>query len=194
MFRRVFFTVRMAWRHRMALKQYIHDIPLQIDTVLHLCCEALKASGIKVLVLDFDGVLAAHGEGAPNKEVFSWLKHCMQVFGLHHVFILSNKPIAERITYFETHLPGIVFMISKKKPYPDGLRAILTRMNIKASELLMVDDRLFTGILAAILVDAKGCWVTHPYVKFSKRPLAETGFWLLRKGEQWLCSRSPEAI
>jgi putative phosphatase len=186
MIRRIFFTLEMAFRHRAALKQYAHDPALQLRDVRDLSISVLKTTGIRVLVLDFDGVLASHGETAPDNELFDWLNSCVQFLGKDRVFILSNKPTEARFKYFEQHFPGIVFMpVQRKKPYPDGLLQVLARTKVEAQSLLMVDDRLFTGILAAILAGTKAYWLIHPRTNFRKRPLTESYFWLLKKGEYW---------
>lgn len=187
MFTRVFFTLHMAWRHRTALKQYAQDSHRHIDQITNLNCSKLKSQGISALALDFDGVLSSHGEIILSKKLFDWLKDCVHTLGAGRVFILSNKPTELRSRYFEEHFPGIIFvMASKKKPYPDGLLYALAYAKVNAHALLMVDDRLLTGILAAILVGANGCLVTKPLVDFRKRPIIESVFWLLRKGERWL--------
>lgn len=192
MFRRIFFTVQMAWRYRVALKQYADEAKLQLADVRDLNIEALKSQGIQVLVLDFDGVLASHGETMPETKLFDWLKLCVQILGRDRVFILSNKPTSARYQYFLEHFPGIPFMpVQRKKPYPDGLLEILVRTGVKAQELLLIDDRLFTGILASILAGTKAYWLMRPRMNFKKRPLVEAFYWCLRKGEYGLLTLFP---
>lgn len=187
MFRRAFFTLRMAWRHRAALKQYARQSRFQVDQLSNIDCSFLKSQGIKVLVLDFDGVLASHGESTPSIALFNWLKESVKIFGEDRVFILSNKATDKRCVYFEEHFPGIIFIkVNNKKPYPDGLLYALTSAQASAHELLIVDDRLLTGILAAILIGAEGRLIIRPFIHFRKRPIVEAMFWLLRKGERWI--------
>jgi predicted HAD superfamily phosphohydrolase YqeG len=176
----------MAWRHRFMLRQYNQSAALQVEELVGLDVLDLKAQGIRVLVLDFDGVLAAHGEQVPISGLFDWLKNCVQVFGPGRVFILSNKPTDIRSKFFAECFPGIVFMpIQKKKPYPDGLLQVINKTKVQANEVLMVDDRLLTGILAAILAGVKGRFLTRPMMNFRKSPIIESLFWCLRKGERW---------
>ncbi len=68
----------------------------------------------------------------------------------------------------------------RKKPYPDGLIDIATKLNLEMQSLLIVDDRLLTGILAGILVGAQLKWVTKPYISLRKKPMVELGFMVLR--------------
>jgi len=48
----------------------------------------------------------------------------------------------------------------------------------------MVDDRLLTGCLAALVAGARPCYIRRPYISFSHRPLAELFFWMLRRAER----------
>lgn len=192
MFKRVFFTLQMAWRYRQSLKAYVHDSTLQLGDICDLEVLRLKAQGIQALVLDFDGVLATHGETVPDLRLSDWLNLCVRTLGEGHVFILTNKPTQARERYFLKHFPGIVFIqANRKKPYPDGLLQVMQDTRMDAQALLVVDDRLLTGILAAVLVGAKGLWVINPRISFRKRPLIESFFWVLRKGEYWLVSILP---
>jgi hypothetical protein len=44
----------------------------------------------------------------------------------------------------------------------------------------MVDDRLLTGCLAALVAGARPCYIRQPYISLGQRPLAELFFVLLR--------------
>jgi predicted HAD superfamily phosphohydrolase YqeG len=79
----------------------------------------LVARGLSVLVLDFDGVLAPHGEDRPLPEIESWLARCAAVFGEERIFILSNRPVPVRAAYFRQAFPGVRFVAGvRKKPFP----------------------------------------------------------------------------
>lgn len=187
MMRRIFYALKQLRCHGQALKAYRLNPLLQIKTVLDIEPMALKAEGYTVLVLDFDGVLASYGEEKPYEFLYPWVNTCVQTFGAGKVFVLSNKPTPIRQQFFATHFPDICFTVGKrKKPYPDGLLQILDLTKVPAHQMLVVDDRLLTGILAAILVGAGGRYVTAPYINLSKRPLSELGFMLLRGMERLL--------
>ena len=186
MLARVFFTLHRAWHQRFTLRCYNRDAALQVEELKDLDLIDLKAQGIRILVLDFDGVLASHGENTLSNELSDWLKNCVHVFGSGQVFILSNKPTDIRAHYFRDYFPGIVFMpVAKKKPYPDGLLQVIDKTKVPAEAVLIVDDRLLTGILAAILAGAKARLLTRPLINFRKNPTAEMFFWCVRKGERW---------
>ncbi|GFE60257.1 YqeG family HAD IIIA-type phosphatase [Geobacter sp. AOG2] len=146
----------------------------------------LAADGIAALALDFDGVLAPHGFPAPLPEAREWLTRCSAVFGADRIFILSNKPTEARKAWFGEHFPGIRFISGvRKKPYPDGLQKVQELAHVPLSAILMVDDRLLTGCLAALNTGARPLYIRRPYRSFRHRPLAELFFALLRAGERF---------
>ncbi len=154
-------------------------------TIFSLDLQRLASEGIRVLALDFDGVLAHHGADTPQPEAIAWLRAAAELFGEERLFILSNKPTAVRKAWFAGHFPSLRLIGGvRKKPYPDGLITIATKAQVPLSSVLMVDDRLLTGCLAALNAGARPCWINRPTVSFAARPLAELVFMLLRKVEQ----------
>jgi predicted HAD superfamily phosphohydrolase YqeG len=189
MIKRIYYALCMMRRHYLALKAYNKAPELQISSVLALDPLHLKLTqGINAIVLDFDGVLAAYGDDRPKAELDSWLNSCVQIFGPGFVFILSNKPTEARKNYFNHHFQGIEFVVSRKKPYPDGIRQIARSIQRAPKELLVVDDRLLTGILAAIIAGASARYLNTPLINFSRRPVHELFFICLRKMERWILS------
>lgn len=143
--------------------------------------EKLKESGIMVLALDFDGVLAPHGRGEPIPEMTSWLSRCCSCFGEDRIYILSNKPTAERCSWFSSHFPGIRFISGvRKKPYPDGLLKVIEQSGVQPEQVMLVDDRLLTGVLATIFAGTGVIWIDRPYVDFRSNPFPEFFFATLR--------------
>jgi predicted HAD superfamily phosphohydrolase YqeG len=154
-------------------------------SILELDLTTFLSSGIAALALDFDGVLAAHGAPAPLPEAIEWLNQCETVFGGARIFILSNKPTEDRKLWFARHFPAMRFISGvRKKPYPDGLHKTAELAGVPLSAILMVDDRLLTGCLAALVAGARPCYIRTPYISFTQLPLAELFFWLLRAGER----------
>jgi len=169
------------WEHRKILRVYKKDPVFQINGVLQLDSIRLKEQGIKAVALDVDGVLTAYGEESVSLEIGNWLSQLVQVFGGNNVFILSNKPTANRIEYFSYNFRKIKSILpNNKKPYPDGIMEILQLKKINSKELLVIDDRLLTGILAAAIANASVLYVTKPLVCLTKRPIRELYFMLLR--------------
>lgn len=174
MLARLFYCLHHAFAHRRCLAT-VSTAKTICDIDLHF----LKNQGIKIITLDFDGVLAAHGETFPQPDAEQWLRECIALFGKDQVFILSNNPFLERQRYFEKL--GVRFMTSvKKKPYPDGLNEVIRQANVNKEETILIDDRLLTGILATCLAQTKGILITQPYRNFSKHFIKESFFSLLR--------------
>ena len=170
----------LGFHHRRQLRQLL-DSTSSHACILELNPEALFASGYAALALDFDGVLAHHGAPTPLPEAVAWLKRCEAVFGGDMIFILSNKPTEGRRQWFADNFPAMRFIAGvRKKPYPDGLYKTAKIAGVPLSSILMVDDRLLTGCLAAVAAGARPCYISSPYVSFSHRPVAELFFGLLR--------------
>lgn len=185
MIERILYALNMAWRYRKTLRIYRRDATLQISNVLELNPISLKERGFKILILDFDGVLAAYGEVYLSPEIDSWMNFCVQILGEGNVFILSNQATQERANYFAKTFKGVKLIFpAKKKPYPNGILQILQLTKAVPEEVLVVDDRLLTGILATIIANIPGCYVTKPFICLNKRPIAELFFIALRKMER----------
>jgi uncharacterized protein len=182
------YALKMAWQHRKALGFYRRDPVLQRVCLRDIDPQVLSARGIQALALDFDGVLASHGELKVHPEIESCITQFIQHFGVERIFVLSNKPSPARAEYFAAHYPGIRWIFAaRKKPYPDGIQEILAITGLDAQQLMVFDDRLLTGILAALIAKTSACYITEPYIDLSKRPLAELFFMGLRKLERFLC-------
>jgi predicted HAD superfamily phosphohydrolase YqeG len=154
-------------------------------SIVNIDPSALQAKGILALALDFDGVLSHHGSPAPLPEAISWIKSCESVFGGNRIFILSNKPTYERVQWFAANFPAIRFISGvPKKPYPDGLKKTGELAECPLSSILMIDDRLLTGCLAALVAGARPCYIRRPYFSFRHLTLPELFFRFVRIGER----------
>jgi len=187
MIKRFGYTLCKAWQHRKLLRAFDQEPTRQIGTVFDLNLGLEKAQGIKVLILDMDGVLTCYGEERPGTSIESWLNSCIQIFGEGCIFILSNKPTQERASYFKTHFKGVELIFpTRKKPYPDGINQILELTKTDPHSVLVIDDRLLTGVLAAILSHTEARLVTKPLICLNLRPIPELFFIVLRKIERVL--------
>ena len=174
----------LGFHHRRELQRLLDGTSPEA-CILKLEPEELLSAGITVLALDFDGVLAGHGAPVPLPEAVAWMKRCEALFGGSRIFILSNKPTEGRRRWFAEHFPALRFISGvRKKPYPDGLVKTAELAGIAPSAIMMVDDRLLTGCLAALVAGARPCYIRRPYVSFNHRPMAELFFRLLRAGER----------
>jgi uncharacterized protein len=142
---------------------------------------------IKVLALDFDGVLAPHGYPEPSGAMKLWLDKAHESGRFGRIYVYSNKPSESRKRYFQENYPEFSFVSNvRKKPYPDGLFKIMEQEGVAPESVLMVDDRLLTGILAAAIAGTSSLYIAKPLADFSYNPLKETVFATLRFVERWV--------
>ncbi len=180
MIKRILFSIKQAVKYRYALQA----LPFE-KNITSIDWLKLNQSGIRAIVLDFDGVLAADDELEIHQDVYDVLRNIKIIFG-EHVYILSNKPKQERQDFFARDFPDISFVIAKKKPYPDGLEKIIAQKNYHAREVMLIDDRLLTGGLASILAKTKCIIIEQPYISCSKNFFREAVFMTLRAIERFL--------
>jgi HAD superfamily hydrolase (TIGR01509 family) len=185
---RFIYTVTKAIQCWKPLKCYMDFTnPWRIQQLPQLSVQWLSLQGVHHLALDFDGVMAPHGDSKPLPEVLDWLRRSISTFE-GKIYILSNKPSQTRIDYFKQHFPSVIFIVAKrKKPYPDGLLQIIQTQEAKPNEVCLVDDRLLTGVLATQIAGARAVYITRPYAHFRHRFLEESFFAMLRNVERfWL--------
>ena len=174
-------------RQRRVLGRLLSEAP-ELATV-DVDLAALQAEGICALVFDFDGVLAPHAAAEPVADTQLVLEQALQVFGVGHIYILSNKPSVDRLNYFKQHFPGIVFIGGvRKKPYPDGLEKVAALGGYTPGQVALLDDRLMTGGLACLHAGSRLVYISRPLVNFSRHPVKESFFALLRWFEVALVS------
>ena len=171
---------RFGFHYRYQLRQLLEETAINTD-ILKLDPKTIHAAGVTVLALDFDGVLASHGSPVPLPDAVAWMKRCEAVFGSDCIFILSNKPTVGRKKWFTENFPAMRFISGvRKKPYPDGLNKTGELAGVPLSSIMMVDDRLLTGCLAALVAGARPSYIRRPYINLAFRPCAELFFWKLR--------------
>lgn len=179
-----------GFAHRRRLAAILRNSPAGV-TAVSTPPEQLKLQGIRVVALDFDGVLAPHGRNEPLPEAGDWLTRCCAVFGEDKVFILSNKPTEVRKRWFNDRHPGIRFISNvRKKPYPDGLDQVVRLSGVQPHEVTLLDDRLLTGVLATCLAGTGVVYINTPYIDLHGNRLKESFFILLRTIERTLLSLS----
>lgn len=180
--KRIRFAILQARLQKACLKQYLEPF-FQCQQLIELTPERLRSFSVKLIALDFDGVLAAHGEAEVRSEVRVW----MERVGLPLV-VLSNKPNRQRIELLKKQLPAVEFIQGfRKKPYPDGLLSLMAARQLRPDQVLMIDDRILTGLLAACIAGCRGIIVLSPYRRLLKRPVVELFFECLRRAERlWL--------
>lgn len=181
------FTVYEGWKKRKRLKQFLCEPRYQIQSLKDITAQKLDEANIAILILDFDGVLANHGAEKPLPEVELWLKKLALEIGELRIAVLTNQASPARILYFAKHFPLIhVVQGVRKKPYPDGILEIIHYKGVPPHRVVLVDDRLLTGMLATCLSFSHGWYFRHPYSNFLHRPIKECFFSILRVVERWV--------
>jgi len=176
--------ITTGWQYRYQLRKLIAETAVT-SRLLDQEPQQLAEKGVRALALDFDGVLAPHGADQPLPEVVDWLKRAVAVLGVEQIVILSNRPFGSRVDWFAIHFPGLRFVSGvRKKPYPDGLIKTGELASVPLSSILMVDDRLLTGCLSALLAGARPYYVRNPYISFKTNICKELFFQLLRSCER----------
>lgn len=180
MIERSIFSIKEGFRHRAQLQALPYA-----ETILSIDWQALWQSGIRVIVLDFDGVLAADKQKQLYEGVSAVLNTIQTVFS-DHVYIFSNQPTPQRQAYFAEHFPKIQFLVAKQKPYPDGLLSVMAREQMDSHKIMLIDDRVLTGGLASVLAGTKCMLIQKPYICFWSNILRETMFMSIRAVERLL--------
>jgi predicted HAD superfamily phosphohydrolase YqeG len=181
LFSRIGFTIRQAYRSRLALRQLMQSPSSKVVTVTQISADYLKQEGLCAVLLDFDGVISAHGIIEPDPQVYLWLKDFLIDFPAESLWIFSNKFSPAREAFFALHFPGVRWLLAKpKKPYPDAARTWLLAQKLKAEEVALIDDRLLTGILCAISLGFRAFLLEKPLINFKKNPVSECFIGLLR--------------
>lgn len=185
--KRIFYALQKGWENRVQLKAHLTQPALQLNTLNELTPAMIEAGHVAVVVLDFDGVLAPHDSDKPTPESEAWLKRLSVSIGEQRIAILTNKAKPQRITYFQQYFPGIQVVVGvAKKPYPDGLWEIANYRGIDSSRLLLIDDRLLTGMLAACLAPCQARYFRRPLRDYAKNPIREIFFSSLRTLERFI--------
>jgi len=185
MFERIVFTFKNA----VMCRQKLQGLEEQAS-IFTIDWRRLYDSGIRVVVLDFDGVLAADHQDLISPEVGGILEKILSIFD-NRVYIFSNRPTLSRHHYFKKHFSDIHFLIAKQKPYPDGLLTIMSSENVSAAQVVLVDDRLLTGGLAAVLAGVHCIIINEPFVSFHGNLWREVFFAGLRWIERLWCNKKP---
>lgn len=178
---RSIYTLRQAWTYRRALRSAMKESRLNKKNITKWRAEDFRAMKLKVLIFDFDGVLAAHGEPGIRLEVIQWLKKLILDWPEGKLYLWTNKPFLKRFDLLDQSFPEIKILKGyQKKPYPDALLSVIQDEGVLSEEVALIDDRLLTGILATAQTRSIGLYVTKPYSCYWRRPVAECFFGALR--------------
>lgn len=104
---------------------------------------ALKADGVKGLIVDLDNTLVPRYEDEPSHELRRWLKQVREV-GLP-VCVVSNNWTA-RVAAIAEDL-GLAVVKGAGKPFARAFRQGMRVLGTKPEETAVIGDQLFTDVL-----------------------------------------------
>jgi hypothetical protein len=152
---------------------------LQLDSVLEIQPDTIRALGLEGLLLDLDCTLKDYYESCFRPEVLAWVEQMRQE--RVRMCLLTNgrphrvEPLAERL--------GVDCVSFAAKPLARGVRAALAKLALDRTRVALVGDQIFADVLAGRLAGVFTILVrptTHrePWITHIKRPLER---WVLKQ-------------
>lgn len=120
---------------------------LQVDNVLELKAERLRALGLDGLLLDLDCTLMNYHENEFSAEVIEWVQK-LRSDGINLCILSNAKP--QRIEPLARML-GIAFVGKAFKPLPLGCHIAMRKLQLHPQRTAVVGDQIFADVLAGRL-------------------------------------------
>ena len=116
------------------------------DKLTDITPELLRASNIRLLMLDFDNTIVPYTTTIPTREMEAWLKAMNDLTDIQ-LCIVSNS-CNDRVPKFcrERNLDVITHA---QKPFTKGIRECLDKYGIPDAEAALVGDQIYTDTLGA---------------------------------------------
>ncbi|MFA9414074.1 MULTISPECIES: YqeG family HAD IIIA-type phosphatase [unclassified Streptococcus] len=146
----------------MSIEDYIPTFV--VEAVYDLRPDALRAQGIKAVLVDLDNTLIAWNNPDGTPELRGWLDEMTEA-GLPVVVVSNNKQsrVERAVERF-----GVDFVSRAMKPFAYGINKAIARYGFGRDEVVMVGDQLMTDIRAAHRAGIRSILV---------RPLVTTDAW-----------------
>jgi uncharacterized protein len=112
--------------------------------IVSLTPEIVQKYQLKGLILDVDETLVPWREQEVSEDLSRWVEQIRQIAEL---CLVSNNLSESRISKIAQSL-NLPYFSRARKPSRKKLRQALQAMNLPASQVAMVGDRLFTDVLA----------------------------------------------
>ena len=110
--------------------------------------ERLKQQGIKLLLCDIDNTLVSYDEKHPSPSVIAFIDR-VKSSGIE-VALCSNAT-KERATRFSKDLNVSTTYYFSMKPLPKNFIQAMKKHNLKANQVAIIGDQMFTDILGGNL-------------------------------------------
>ena len=162
------------------LEKFVPD--LYIENYKALDVDALKANGIRLLVIDIDNTMVPFDVARPDEEAAAFLNTLLEK-GMIPVVISNNHE--KRVRIFLEDFP-IRYYYESHKPLKGTYMRMLKDFDVSAEEVATIGDQLMTDVFGA---NRCGFYtvLTRPLVKrdiFStkiNRQMEKAVFYLLKK-------------
>ncbi|MFM1799817.1 MAG: hypothetical protein RLZZ117_2095 [Cyanobacteriota bacterium] len=100
--------------------------------------------GIRALVIDVDRTLLPRRSADLPPAAEQWLRRASAQLPIH---LFSNNPSRQRIGRVSEIL-GVPYTVSAAKPRRGALRRVIQELQVPASQVALLGDRVFTDVLA----------------------------------------------
>jgi HAD superfamily phosphatase (TIGR01668 family) len=125
----------------MLLKKLLPD--LHVDSIYDIDLQALRGKGVKGIITDLDNTLIEWDQPSATPKLTEWLKKVEQE-GFQLVIVSNNNSV--RVGEFASPL-GIPFIYGARKPFHKAFKKAKLIMGLKANEVVVIGDQLFTDVL-----------------------------------------------
>jgi len=122
-----------------------------LKNIYEIDLNLLKIMGIKAIFFDLDSTIMVSKSGEYLEKTEKWLAEVDKDF---FIAVISNNKRNEYIEKVQ-NISGFQVIGHANKPSPKAMKKLLTKINMKPSEVVIVGDRPLTDILAGKLLGAK---------------------------------------
>ncbi len=145
---------------------------LQIESVLKIHAEMLRALGVEGLLVDLDCTLKDYYSNEFSAQVVAWVEEMKRE---QVGFCILTNGRSGRVTPLANRL-NVACVPWATKPLRRGIRAGISKLGLDRTRVAMVGDQLFADVLAGRLAGVFTILVkpttTHePWITRLKRPL-----------------------
>lgn len=122
-----------------------------LKNIYEIDLDILKEMGIKAVFFDLDSTIMVSKSGIYHEKTENWLKEVDKDFFI--AVITNNK----KCDYLEQVQSVSDFQIigNAKKPSTKAMKKLLSKINMKPSQVVIVGDRPLTDILAGKILGAR---------------------------------------
>lgn len=146
-------------------------------TIFDLTPQVLREYGIDGLILDVDETLVPFRQKQASEELQQWIR---EIKANIPIWLVSNNISYSRIGNIAESI-DLPFISAAQKPSRRKLKQAAQAMNLSASQIAMVGDRLFTDVLAGnragmftILVEP----MVDPLIAVRSHPIRDFEIWV----------------